>query len=99
MPVRIVPLLILAAGLAVVGYGIHYRRQHPPHIVATSTFTLTDPATGQAIQFSRRTIEMGSVRLDEVQLPRGTWIDCGGDCRETVLREHLGFWPRRLLER
>jgi hypothetical protein len=98
MPVRIVPLLILAAGLAVVGYGILYRRRNPPHIVATSKLTLADPASGQTIQFSIRTIEMGSVRLEEVQLPGGTWIDCGGDCRETVLREHLEFWPRRMLE-
>jgi hypothetical protein len=99
MPVRIAPLLIFAAGIVVVGYGVLYRHQHPPRIVATSTLTVTDPASGQATQFSRRTIEIGSVRLEEVQLPGGTWIDCGGDCREAVMREHLEFWPRRMLER
>ena len=28
----------------------------------------------------------------EAQLKSGTWIDCRGDCRETIRQEVLDFW-------
>ena len=31
----------------------------------------------------------------DVELPGGSWIDCGGDCAETVRREHLDFWETK----
>lgn len=31
----------------------------------------------------------------EVRLPGGTWIDCKGDCRETLREETVDFWERQ----
>jgi len=28
----------------------------------------------------------------ELRLPSGTWIDCGGDCRDALRRDHLDIW-------
>jgi hypothetical protein len=31
----------------------------------------------------------------EVQLPGGTWIECGRSCRDTLRRETVDFWQNR----
>lgn len=31
----------------------------------------------------------------EVRLPGGSWIDCKGDCRETLREETVDFWERQ----
>jgi hypothetical protein len=28
----------------------------------------------------------------QVRLPRGTWIDCGRDCSDTLRRQTIDFW-------
>ena len=29
---------------------------------------------------------------DQIRLPSGTWIDCRGNCRDTLREEALDFW-------
>lgn len=99
MAMRLAPFLILLGGLALVGYGLWYHRAHPARIVATGTVTMTDPKTNGSLTFDRRTREVGGLRFDEVRLPGGTWIDCRGDCRATLRREHLDFWEHQQLQR
>lgn len=99
MPMKLAPLLILLAGLAIAGYGTWYHRSHPSRIVATGSVTMADPRTGQPVTFDTRTREVGSIRLEEVRSPGGAWIDCSGDCRETLRREHLEFWEHQQLRR
>ncbi|MGE0611646.1 MAG: hypothetical protein AB7G34_02270 [Hyphomicrobiales bacterium] len=31
----------------------------------------------------------------EVQSPKGSWLDCEGDCRETLRKWALDFWETR----
>lgn len=99
MRMKLAAMLLLCAALAVVAYGTWYRSLHPPRVVATGSVAMTDPRTGEPLVFPRRTLAIGSIRTDEVQLPGGTWIDCVGDCRDTLSREHLEFWERRQLKR
>ncbi len=35
----------------------------------------------------------------EVQLPGGVWIDCAGDCRETLRRQKLDYWETQQEDR
>ena len=39
-----------------------------------------------------RVVMVGSVRLEEIRMPNGTWIDCAGDCRKTALEAGPDFW-------
>lgn len=93
--IKYAPWLILALGGGIVGWGLWNQRQHPPRIVATGTVDVEDKAKGRKLTLPTRTIETGTIRSVQVELPNGTWIDCAGDCRETVLREHLEFWQER----
>jgi hypothetical protein len=31
----------------------------------------------------------------EVRLPGGTWLDCAGDCRQTLADATIDFWDRQ----
>lgn len=57
------------------------------------------PATVVAVGRSRPEVVVGQVRRgrwgQEVRLPGGTWIDCKGDCRETLREETVDFWERQ----
>jgi hypothetical protein len=40
-------------------------------------------------------VRRGSHGRLEVQLPGGTWIECGRSCRDTLRRETVDFWHSR----
>lgn len=40
-------------------------------------------------------VRYGSHGRLEVQLPGGTWIECGRSCRDTLRRETIDFWHSR----
>jgi hypothetical protein len=40
-------------------------------------------------------VRVGSHGRLEVQLPGGTWIECGRSCRDTLRRETIDFWHSR----
>ena len=87
---RYAPWLIALLGAVIVGYGLLIRWKHPPRIVGFGEVRVTDPKTGRRHVLSTREVEVAGFRKTEVLLPGGTWIDCaGGDCAETVRREHL----------
>lgn len=33
----------------------------------------------------------------QVRLPGGTWIDCAGDCRDTLRKQTVDFWYEQML--
>lgn len=96
---KLAPFLILAAGLGIIAYGMWYQRQHPPRITGTGSIKVIDRKTGQQHMLETREITTGTHKHDEVRLPSGTWIDCRGDCRDTVRREHFEFWDEQQLYR
>lgn len=57
------------------------------------------PATVVAVGRSRPEVVVGRVRMGrwgpEVRLPGGSWIDCKGDCRETLREETVDWWERQ----
>lgn len=99
MPMKLVPIAILLLGLGIVGYGLWYRKLNPPRVVATGRLKVEDIATGRDLVFETRQVAIGTIRIEEVRLPNGTWIDCRGDCRDTVRREHLEFWDEQRLNK
>ncbi len=50
---------------------------------------------GAAMTARTRRVRQGTVEGEEVELPGGTWISCGGDCARALQREHLDFWRKR----
>jgi hypothetical protein len=52
--------------------------------------TATSIRSLEKISAPVRTTRLGS----EVRLPSGTWIDCRGDCRETLREQTIDFWDR-----
>ena len=99
MPLKYAPYLILALGLAIVGFGLWYQRQNPPRVTSTGTVRVEDRKSGQQFTLDTRVVTTGAFTREEVRLPNGTWIDCRGDCRETVRREHFEFFDEQRLNR
>lgn len=93
--IRLAPILILALGGGIIAWGLWNRSQHPTRVVATGRIEIDDRVNGRKLLLATRTLENGGVRREEVQLPGGTWIDCGGDCREAVRKEYLEFWDEQ----
>ena len=86
MPLRYVPLLILAFGALIVGWGIWNEWRHPPRLMATGEIAV-DNAPGarpERLTLATRKIAVGAVVREEVRLPGGSWIDCAGDCGRAV---------------
>ena len=98
MSLKLVPFLNLAAGLAVIGYGLWQRQLNPPKVIATGTFQFTDKA-GAVLIFPKRVVAVAGFETTEVQLPGGTWIDCRGDCAATIIAEHTDIWNGQLRSR
>ena len=98
MSLKIAPFLILALGVAVIGYGMWKRQQDPPRVVSTGVFTFKDKHDTVLI-FPRRVVAVAGFEKVEVQLPGGTWIDCRGDCAERIKAEHAEIWDSQMLGR
>jgi hypothetical protein len=50
---------------------------------------------GKTVTLRTRDVAAAGTTFHEVELPNGTWIDCGADCAETVRREHLDLWETK----
>lgn len=84
------PWVIAMVGLGIVAYGLAMQRAHPPRVTGMATIDVTNPRTGQRMTLRTRTVEGGGFTKTEVELPGGTWIDCGGrGCGDAVRAEHF----------
>ena len=97
MSLRTVAIAVGFLMLALAGYGLWKRAQSPPRIVSTGTVEVGDPhnATGARKRLLTRVVEIGSVTLNEIELPNGTWIDCSGDCAGTARKATADFWDEK----
>ena len=96
---KLAPFLILVLGLGIVAYGLWYRHVNPPRITGSGQVKISDSKTGRELVLETREVTSGAIKTQEVKLPNGTWIDCRGDCRETVRKEYLEFWDERRLNK
>ena len=88
--------LIAALGLGIVAYGIQMRRLDPPTIIGESKIEVADPKGGASrLTFRTRTVKGGGFTTEQVELPGGTWIDCSGDCRDTLRKSTTDFWDEQ----
>jgi hypothetical protein len=91
-------VLIAVAIVVIAAYGIWYQRAHPRVIVKTGTVNVTKPG-GASLVARTRTVQVGAVLLNEVELPGGTWIDCAGDCATAFNEAQSDFWAKQDRER
>ena len=92
--------LLAECGLTLVAYGIWYHRPHPRDIIKTGTLNVDPKRAGlQAVVARTRTVRVGAVLLNEIELPNGTWIDCAGDCEKAFKDATTDFWDNRERER
>jgi hypothetical protein len=88
--------LIGALGLGVVVYGTYMRRIDPLTVIGESKIEVADPKGSAAkVVFRIRTVRGGGFTTEQVELPGGTWIDCNGDCRDTVRKATVDFWDEQ----
>jgi hypothetical protein len=80
-------LLAIAAGIAVIGYyGLRNDVRNTREVLETGSVRIAGPGGSASTRELRtRTVAVGAVRLREVELPGGTWIDCADDCRKVAL--------------
>lgn len=92
MTVKTGGVLVAIVMLAVLAAGLWYQWRYPPRVVATGQVRMTAMDGGPALTLRTRVVERGSTRLQEVELPGGTWIECRGDCERTVREAGPDLW-------
>ena len=94
MSPKIMALLLAIAMVIVAAYGIWYHRVHPREIIRQGSIAIETKGDNGPVKTSARTrtVRVGAVVLNEVELPGGTWIDCGGDCLAAYRQGTTDFW-------
>ncbi|MEZ5817981.1 MAG: hypothetical protein R3D44_12950 [Hyphomicrobiaceae bacterium] len=93
MSVKMGGLLLALGMLAILATGLWYRYGQTRRIVGTGTVRVTDGGSGAtAVVLRTRVVAFGSVRVEEVERPGGSWIDCGGDCAKAAREAGPDFW-------
>ncbi len=91
-------VLVFVVGVA--GYAFWYTRQYPREIVGQGTVRVpSSKAAGGYATHATRKVSVNGVVFEEVALPSGTWIDCGGDCAKAVHEAGDGFWEKQQRDR
>lgn len=85
--------LLVLAMLVVLAAGLWQQYRHPRRLVGSGQVAVasrTQP--GPPVTLYTRVVMVGTVRLEEVELPNGTWLDCGGDCARAAREAGPDFW-------
>ena len=93
MSVKTGGMLLAIAMLVILAAGLWHRYGQPRRIVASGTVRVAperDSAAGATLR--TRVVMQGTVRIEEVELPGGTWIDCAGDCARAAREAGPDFW-------
>jgi hypothetical protein len=97
MRLKWVAIAIALLGVFIVSYGTWMRTKHPAQVISEGSVevALSRTSTGK-VRLPTRRVATGGVTLEEVELPNGTWIDCGGDCANAVRKVGPDFWDEEL---
>lgn len=86
MSVKAGGMVVAMLVVAVVAYAIWLQYGLARVVVSTGTVRVESAARPELSQLLKtRVVDVGRIRVTEVELPNGTWIDCGGDCRKSAL--------------
>lgn len=89
----------IAVVFGVLGFALWYSQQHPRLVVGTGVIRVrSDSAAGGTSSHRTRDISINGVVFQEVELPNGTWIACGGECARAVRDAGEGFWDKKQRE-
>lgn len=87
---------IAVLGLGIASYGIYQQLANPMRVLSVGNIVVDDPRGGtEKKRLVTRTIANGPIVRSEVELPNGTWLDCGGDCAATVRKATIDFWDEQ----
>ncbi len=80
MSLKWVAIALALIGFGLVGYGTWMHYKDPSRVISQGSIEVVvrGTATGK-VRLPTRRVATGGVTLEEVKLPNGTWIDCGGD--------------------
>ena len=94
MSPKFMATLVATIAVVVAAYGIWYHRVHPREIIRQGSVAIEGRGGKEPVKTSARTrtVRVGAVVLNEVELPGGTWIDCGGDCATAYRGATVDFW-------
>lgn len=88
--------LVGTLGIGIVGYGLYMRRIDPPTVISEGQIDVSNPKDSTTkFAFRIRTVKGGGITAEQVELPGGTWMDCGGDCRDTIHKATTDFWEEQ----
>ena len=92
---RMAGVIVGGVVLALLVFGLWYSNKHPRQIVGTSTVTFDTRRAGSTMAtLKTREIEVNGRRFSEVEMPNGTWLDCGGDCGRAARDADGALWER-----
>lgn len=93
MSLKWAALAIAVLGLGIASYGIWRQLESPPRVLSTGNILVEDgPGKRRLLT---RSMAIGRNVVMEVELPNGTWIDCGGDCPDAARKATVGFWDEQ----
>jgi hypothetical protein len=97
MPLKWAAIGICGIGIAIAAYGTWMRVAYPPRVVSTGTIEVVNANRpgAEKVRLLTRVLSAGNVTLSEVELPNGTWIDCGGDCASAARKAGPDFWDEQ----
>lgn len=95
MTVKFAGLLLAIAMLAILMAGLWYRNRAPERVVATGTVVVrSETRPGDRVTLRTRTVMVATTRFEQVELPGGTWIDCGADCARAAREAGPDLWEK-----
>jgi hypothetical protein len=97
MSLRWVVIAIAVGGLGMASYGIWQQIANPPRVLSVGNVEVADPRGGDVkrMRLITRTVAVGKIVRSEIELPNGTWIDCGGDCPDAARKATIDFWDEQ----
>ena len=97
MPQSTMFAVAIALVLGALGFALWYSQQHPRQIVGRGVVRIETGGHTETLQ--TRDVDINGVRFSEVEMPNGTWIDCGGDCGRAAHDAGAGFWDKQARDR
>lgn len=82
----------IAVVLSVLVFGLWYQNRHPREIIGSGSVRVVR-TNGTAATHATRTVSINGAVFQEVALPNGTWVECGGgDCARAAREAVESFW-------